>query len=861
MRMDPWALPSLLAAALTLGLFFTVQVRRPPRALLPSLSGALLGAACFAAGDAVTGFLTRDPLLHQLGITLLYTGAILLGPSAWLLALRFAEVQGAPFSFGRSRWTLLPLLFALLMWPVVLTNPWHELFVTPRIGERSEFNLLWYLNAAELHVVVLASALLFLRLARRARSETPRFQARLMAAAMFLPALGNLAYVVPTVPPPFDPTSLGLLGTSLLFLLGIYRGRLFALRPIDFAELLRQESDGVLLLDADGRLLLANPASGRWLGPDPAALGDAALARLAARLVPVDGGEPLSTAALEAELCAEPQPRSGWLHRLAGEDAWLRIEATPIRDRRGSRACLVLRLRDETELHRALLESAKQASVLEAVFAATDEGILVHVDGEIRYANPQFHKVWRTPPAGLSARKSGELLEIYTPMVRNTASFLATVERVLQDHLAAVRDEVQLRDGRTLERTSLPLVHDGVPWGRVWRVRDVTEQRSSEQAVRHAQKLESLGVLAGGIAHDFNNLLVAILGNASLAQGELGPDHPARGYLEDVERGAERASELTRQLLAYAGKGSVEVTELDLSRLAREVVALVAVSISKQVELQCTLLEGLPAVTGDASQLRQVVMNLVLNAADAIGDQEGTISIVTELVTLAEPDGRDWIGDGHFRAGRYVALRVADTGRGMSEAVRPRIFDPFFTTKATGRGLGLAATLGIVRSHGGWIRVESLPNLGSEFTVVFPAGSAAAPAPEPIPDAVPWRSDATVLVVDDDPAVARVATRMLESAGLRVLVARDGREALALHDEQQGEIALVLLDLNMPGLLGDEVFRALRRVDPKLPILFSSGYPEQEALDRLAGAGPIHFVQKPYRTQALLAGVRRALGS
>ncbi|HEX2484186.1 MAG TPA: ATP-binding protein, partial [Myxococcota bacterium] len=383
----------------------------------------------------------------------------------------------------------------------------------------------------------------------------------------------------------------------------------------------------------------------------------------------------------------------------------------------------------------------------------------------------------------------------------------------------------------------------------------------SEQAVQHAQRLESLGVLAGGIAHDFNNLLLAMLGNAGLAREELGASSRAAEYLGDVERAAERAAELTRQLLAYAGKGRLEVADLDVSRLARDVVDLVAVSISKQIELHCRLAQELPAVTGDGSQLRQVMMNLVLNAADAIGDQEGTIAVETELVELDAAEGEGWLGAEGWRGGRFVALRVADTGSGMSDAVRARIFEPFFTTKSTGRGLGLAATLGIVRSHGGWLRVDSRPGLGSTFHVLLPAGDAppAEPAAAPPSGEPAWRSDATVLVVDDEAPVAKVAARMLAAAGMRVLLAHDGAEALALQREHRGELDLVLLDLNMPGVPGDEVYRALRREEPALRILLSSGHPAEEALSRLQGREPLAFLQKPYRADALRRRVRELL--
>jgi signal transduction histidine kinase/CheY-like chemotaxis protein len=690
----------------------------------------------FAVGDVLSSFVASGPVVEDVGLLLIYTGVILLGASAWVMALRVAEVQGAPFSWGRSPWARAPVAFAALMWPLVLTNPWHGWFLTPQLGPRSQYHWLWYANTIEVHAAIAASALLFLWRALRARARAARSQALLMSGALAVPAICNFAYILPETPPPFDPTSLGLCVTGAVFVFGIYRRRLFALEPIDFAELLRQQSDGVLLVGRSGHLLYRNPASDRWIDPQSGAPGASAFPLLAGRLVPAGAaGPPLDASQLAAELCTETQPREGRLYRVPEEDGWLRVECRPLRNARGRLLCWTLRLRDETALRR------------------------------------------------------------------------------------------------------------------------------SEEAVQHAQKLESLGVLAGGIAHDFNNLLLVMLGNAGLAREELSPASRAADYLADVERAAERAAELTRQLLAYAGKGRLEVAELDASRLAREVVDLVAVSISKQIELHCRLAEGLPAVTGDASQLRQVVMNLVLNAADAIGDHEGAIAVESELALLGDADRDGWLGQEVWRGGRFVALRVADTGGGMTEAVRQHIFEPFFTTKATGRGLGLAATLGIVRSHGGWLRVESRPGLGSTFSVLLPAGEReAASPPPPEPSGTPaWRSDATVLVVDDEPSVAKVAARTLASAGMQVVVASDGAEALALYRERGGKVDLVLLDLNMPGLPGDEVYRALRREAPGLPILLSSGHPEEAALARIEGGEAIAFLQKPYATEALRRRVRELL--
>jgi len=387
------------------------------------------------------------------------------------------------------------------------------------------------------------------------------------------------------------------------------------------------------------------------------------------------------------------------------------------------------------------------------------------------------------------------------------------------------------------------------------------ERRRLDLQMQHAQKLESLGVLAGGIAHDFNNLLVAILGNAGLALMELPPESPARQTVQSIETAAQRAAELTRQMLAYSGKGRFIIEPLNLSRLVEEMAHLLEVSVAKTARLTYQFAADLPPIEGDATQVRQVIMNLILNASDAIGDKSGAILVRTGMVHADRAYLANAYVDADLPEGDYVFLEVADTGSGMDEETRMRIFDPFFTTKFTGRGLGLAAVLGIVRGHGGAIKLVSEPARGTTFTVLFPRRekeAQAATSPAPVPGAAAPAPGKLVLVIDDDATVRTVTQRMLERAGFEVLVAGDGLEGLEVYRDSR-RVDLVLLDMTMPRMDGEETFRELRRLDPNVRVILTSGYNELDATERFAGGGLAGFIQKPYRPSDLIGKVEAAL--
>jgi PAS domain S-box-containing protein len=374
-------------------------------------------------------------------------------------------------------------------------------------------------------------------------------------------------------------------------------------------------------------------------------------------------------------------------------------------------------------------------------------------------------------------------------------------------------------------------------------IRDVTELRRSERDLQQAQKLEGIGVLAGGIAHDFNNLLTGILGSLSSVKVSLPADDPAYRMVEIAEQSSVRAAELIAQLLAYAGKGKFVIDRFDLSALISEMLLLIAASIPKTVKLDLSLASGLPCMEGDPSQIRQIVMNLIINGAEAIGVEGGVVQVST----------------GVSDSGAEIFMQVKDSGPGMSETTKARIFEPFFSTKFTGRGLGLSAVSGIVRGHMGTMDVDTTPGQGATFTVTFPAVQAEALRSAAAPlSVVPHGAD-TILVVDDEPAVKEMAGMILKNSGYTVLHAGDGREAVEIFRRHSHSIAAVLLDMTMPVMGGHEAFELIREIQPGVPIVFSSGYSETGTRDELGRDVVAGFIQKPYTASKLVECMQEAL--
>ncbi len=385
-----------------------------------------------------------------------------------------------------------------------------------------------------------------------------------------------------------------------------------------------------------------------------------------------------------------------------------------------------------------------------------------------------------------------------------------------------------------------------------------TEREQMQSKLLQTQKLESLGVLAGGIAHDFNNLLTGILGNAGLALLRMGDSDPARELVHRVVSASERAAELTRQMLAYAGKASFEIRPISLSEHILETTHHLTATISKKVAFELHLGDGLPAVEVDPAQIQQLAMNLIINAAESCGDDPGTVTISTKLVQVEEGQHEQWFTGETLSPGLYVCLEVQDTGSGMDTETVAKIFDPFFTTKFTGRGLGLSTVLGIVRAHRGGLHVKSSPGQGSTFKVFLPASQRVLDElPEEQVSSLSGRG--LILVVDDELFVLEVARRILEGYGYDVLTAENGRQGLEIFRQRSKEIDLVLLDKTMPDLDGEETFRAMKAIQPDLLAILTSGYQETEVTTHFLSNELAGFVQKPYLPETLAFKIKQAL--
>jgi len=393
------------------------------------------------------------------------------------------------------------------------------------------------------------------------------------------------------------------------------------------------------------------------------------------------------------------------------------------------------------------------------------------------------------------------------------------------------------------------------------------ERLDFERKMLHAQKLESLGVMAGGVAHDYNNLLQSILGNIELASMKLVPDSAPHKYLANALNSGKHATHLTGLMLTYVGKGFVNKKKLDLNELVGENVDMLRTAASSAVTIQLRLAADLPAIIADKAQIQQVVMNLVINAAESLLEQPGFVTLTTgiqrcEQTCLAASRLHE-----KPAPGRYLFLEVSDNGCGMSKETLKRLFDPFFTTKFTGRGLGMSAVMGIIRTHGGALFVESEPGSGTTFRALFPIPESAPSstvheiiAPPPEPCALPESPlSGVALVVDDEKSVLKICTKMVNLCGFRAITACDGIDAVAKFSEHADDIVVVLMDLTMPNMDGITAMEEICSIRPDIKVILSSGFSEEELGDRITSRAPSGFIRKPYNLNVLEAEIRRVV--
>ncbi len=519
----------------------------------------------------------------------------------------------------------------------------------------------------------------------------------------------------------------------------------------------------------------------------------------------------------------------------------------------------ILKLHDEESLRKAELDVQRLRAALEN---STEAVLISRPDRRVAYANRVFREIF-------ADAESLEIEDDLAPRFTEPQQWHALLEERDQ-HTRASSPSLVVRS-----RGSLPLhlsvtthhiTHPtGESAGTLTIFTDLTAIRALEEERRHldrriheVQKIESLTVLAGGIAHDFNNLLVGILGAAGLALLETPPESPARSSIQLIEDTAQRAADLTKQMLAYSGRGRFILENISLTRLVEEMAHLLESIINRKAVLRLDLEPNLTPVEGDATQLRQIIMNLIINASEAIGNKSGVISIHTGLVDVDDhylstlPLAQD------ARPGTFAFVEVSDTGAGMDLDTMARIFDPFFTTKEKGSGLGLAAVLGIVRAHRGFVKVYSNPGAGTSFKIGFPVAEAVVTQDEEATEPSDRRIAHTILVIDDEVTVRTVTKAILERFGHKVILASDGRDGLERWKQHKEAITLICLDMSMPHLNGEETYREMRHNGLAVPVLLMSGYNQQEAVNRFTGKGLAGFVQKPFTPKTLLEAIKNA---
>ena len=519
------------------------------------------------------------------------------------------------------------------------------------------------------------------------------------------------------------------------------------------------------------------------------------------------------------------------------------------------------RLRDALATSQFAKNELNQAvSLLSATLESTTDGILV-VDrtGKMVQMNRKFIELWRIPADIVTSRDDSKALHFVLEQLAEPDAFVQKVRELYNTPDAQSFDELSFKDGRIFERYSLPQRVDGAIMGRVWSFRDVTVRRQLEEQLRQSQKMEAVGALAGGVAHDFNNLLTVILGQAELLGDVLGASHPERNDLDEITKAANRAATLTHQLLAFSRKQMLQPVALDLNEVVASLMTMLRRLIGEHIEISVAPGSALGVITADPSQMEQVIVNLVVNARDAM-PRGGRIEICTEnvaLLALSEYERMHGLPSGAF-----VLLTVSDTGHGVAPEHRDRIFEPFFTTKEVGKGtgLGLSTVFGVVKQSGGHVILESEVGRGTVFKIYIPrAVSFQSPTPYNVTVTPGKRGTETILVAEDEEAVRGLVRRILEARGYNVLTACDGAEAVQLAATHAGSIGLLLTDVIMPGLGGVELSAQIQEISPGIRVLYMSGYAAEEIDRRGVFAEGASLIEKPFTGAALALAVRAAL--
>ncbi len=542
------------------------------------------------------------------------------------------------------------------------------------------------------------------------------------------------------------------------------------------------------------------------------------------------------------------------------------VTVSPIMDEEGAVVSYIHVMRDITfhkQIEVALRESdekhRKLANEQRIILNTSSVGICFVKDRKLCWANPAFELIF--------GYEAGSTMNMETAQFYYDDESYASVGEV---GYSTIEAGVIYSQDMTMKKKDgsliwINLVGQAVnparlDEGSIWTFMDISgrkraeeERKKLEAQFQQTQKLESLGVLAGGIAHDFNNILTIIMGHCYMVKEGFDSGLSDKDHVEKIEIAANRAADLCRQMLAYAGNSPLLNVQINLWLLVDEIVKMLQSAIKKNITIHLDLARDVPEISGDNAHIQQIIMNLIINAAEAIGDKNGTITVALgKTDILAEQSKVDFMGNAVLPGG-YACLEVSDDGCGMDEDVQKRIFEPFYTTKFTGRGLGMSAILGILKSHNGALELKSTPEIGTSFKVYFPlAEKVSVVEPGPLPGLFPAvPENGTVLLVDDEEALRTIGSALLEAMGFSVITAADGREALELYKARGSEINLVMLDLIMPEMGGVEAYQELRQIDRAVPIIICSGYGAESVSDVTSTDEKAGFLNKPYSLSEL----------
>ena len=609
---------------------------------------------------------------------------------------------------------------------------------------------------------------------------------------------------------------------------------------------------GYCTVDAQGRILRANLTLAYLLSATKSAIEQQPFARFLHR----EDTDAFYLACKAALAQARPQSRQLRLNPAADTFTWALIVISPDRNQDGA-PILQVALTDINESHNAATAVRDSEARYQALTESVHEGVATEgPDGIVR--------TWNSAAARMFGYSASEAIG------RPTEAFYRPAPSIARPSPGQAMERI----GRRQDGSEFPVECSTSEWSangnrfKTTITRDITDRRRSEREAAQAQvelhaaqKLESLVILAGGLSHDLNNHLGGILNSAELAGRDLPADSLLRPHLARIKESARQAAEICMQLETYSGHGPLLLQNLSLNSIVEETAERLKFALSKSTEVRLKLAPNLPSLRADALQIQHAVMNLVINASEALDHRAGRITLTTGTTTidrLPAPSGADLPA---LRPGNYVFLDIADTGCGMDPETQARIFDPFFTTKHPGRGLGLSSALGTARGHHGTLICQSVPGAGTSFRLLLPGTDEVAPAPvrptAPTPGA--WRGACRILLVDDDESMRLTTEALLQMEGFEVVTAKDGREAVDLFRADPDRFKLVITDLMMPRLTGDKACAEIQQCRPDAKVILMSGYPPRESSPSTGGGRVTAFLKKPFDMPYLLRTIERAV--